>query len=126
MAETKETTKPVKEEPKRFKCKVFYINEDPENAKLPIIVHCVGHRKRQFYPGDEVVLHDYHISILRDAVDDTEIEVPDESGVYGASDPIKAAEKNFPGFIAKVNPMDNGITLIKRVPRYSIEMLGPA
>ncbi len=110
---------------RKFLCKVYRLNEEKENANFPISVGLIGKSrvKRVFDPGDEVVLFDYHIEILRNAVSENEIEIPSESAVYESKDPTRQAENNFPGYRARVNPEDGLLTLIKHIPKYSVEVI---
>lgn len=121
--EAKVVKRAEKEVSKRYECKVYRLNVERENAELPISVNVIGKKKREFTPGEKVVLHDYHIGVLRNAVDSTQIEVPSESGVYKSANPIAEAERNFPGFKAIRNSIDGTILLSKEVPLYSVEIL---
>lgn len=111
------------DEPKRFKCKVYRLNVEKENADLPISVNLVGRKKREFAPGEEVVLYDYHIGILRNAVNETELTIPAESGIYQHSNPMAKAEDAYPGFRASRSEVDGTIKLVRRIPMYSVEVL---
>lgn len=123
MAE--DTKKETKSE-KRFRCVVHRLNIDRENADLPISVDVIGKKKRVFYPGEEVVLHDYHIEVLDNAVDSTELELPAESGIYTSGNPLQQAMKNYPGFKAIRDEVDGSIKLFKNTKMYSVEKQGPA
>jgi len=105
-----------------FRVVVHRLNTEKENASLPISVHCVGLKKRVLNPGEETTLYGYHISILRDAVEEDEIEIPSESAVYQAEDPLRKAEENFPGFRATVREEDGTIIVHRRLPMYSVEI----
>ena len=124
MAE--ETKKEIKTD-KRYRCVVHRLNTDRENADLPISVDVVGKRKKRvFYPGEEVILHDYHIEVLNNAVDSTELELPPESGIYSSENPLEQARRNYPGFKAVYSDVDGSIRLYKNAKMYSVEKQGPA
>jgi hypothetical protein len=101
------------------------LNEERENASFPISVFVIGKKKKVFSPGTEVDLMDYHIEVLRNAVDETEIEIPQESGIYEAANPTRVAENNFPGFRASVSEVDGTITMRRSIPKYSVEIIKP-
>jgi hypothetical protein len=110
---------------KEYLCIVHRVNTEKENADFPIIVSLVGKKRRVVSPGEKARLFGYHILILRDSVNETEISVPSESAVYESKDPLKAAEQNFPGFRAIRNEDDGTITLLRHSPRYSVEVIRP-
>jgi hypothetical protein len=107
---------------RRFVCVVHRLNTEKENSDLPIGVNCVGYKRKYFNSGEEVVLYGYHINILRDAVEETELELPAESAIYEDSNPVAKAEINWPGFKARVREEDGAIMLYKRTPMYSVEV----
>ena len=107
----------------QFLCEVHRLNCERENADLPISVTVIGKKRRVFNPGDRVALYGYHIGVLRNAVEDTQIELPPESAIYEESNPIAKAEMNFPGFRARLNSEDGSITLVKRLPLYSVNIM---
>jgi hypothetical protein len=128
MTEETKTAKPevkkadVPNKPKRFLCKVHRLGTERENTDLVISVNVVGKKKKEFFPNQEVVLLDYHINVLRNAIISTQIELPTDSTVYSAKNPIAEAEKNWPGFKA-VYGGSGMIVMEKNTPLYSVEVL---
>lgn len=109
--------------PKEFMVRVYRLNEEKENADFPIAINVIGHKRRVITPGKEEKLLDYHIEVLRNAVNETVIEIPQESGIYEAANPVAVAESNYPGFKASVDQEDGSITITKRQPRFSVEVI---
>lgn len=110
---------------KLIKCRVYRANCDPDNKDQPISVTInTASSKRNFWPGEIVELSKSHIGVLKDSVEETKLQIPPESGVYASSDPIAVARNFYPTMTAVVNPTDNMITMISRVPNYIVEMVG--
>ncbi len=110
-------------DPATIKCMVHRLNCDESNAKIPITVNAVGRMngKKVFAPGEVVNLTQAQYNNLVDAVDEPEILIQEESGIYDSSDPMKAAQSRYPGFKIIKNPETGFITATKRDPHYSIE-----
>jgi len=127
MTATSSTSTPApKSDPmeREYRCVVHRLNTEKENADLPISVCLVGKKRKVFDPNKEVVLKGYLIDILRNAVEENDIEIPSESAIYEHSNPIAIAERNFPGFRATQNQEDGIIHLMKSTPMYSVEVRG--
>ena len=126
----KEEQKTVKEDPRnqRFYCKVYRLNSQGEDKNNPIPVNDLGdHRHGRAFaiPGQETILSKVQINILKDAVVYHNIKVPEDSGVYDAPDPLRAAEKQFPKFKAMYDRHSGKIVLVKKEPQFSVEVLKP-
>ena len=123
MAASQKKIDPLRGE--RIKVRVHRSNVDPDNKDLPIKVNDLGmppkEGKRMFAPGQIVELTRSQISILRDSVEETTIELPDGSGIYNAANPLKLAEDHFPGYTAQQSPTTGQILLTRRTPNYIIE-----
>ena len=103
------------------KVTVFWANADPANKNNPITVNCVGrYGKKVITPGVPVWLHERHIARLNDAVIETELQVPEGSGIYGAPDPVRAAENQNPGMKARQDPATGMVYLVRRTVQYVI------
>ena len=103
------------------KVTVYWANADPENKNNPITVNCVGrYGKKVIVPGVPIWLHERHIARLKDAVIETELQVPEGSGIYSASNPIAAAENQNPGMKARQDPATGVVYLVKRTVQYVI------
>jgi len=115
---------PKKEKPKLFKCRVFRSNCDPDNRDMPISItpNTISQRK-VFWPGEEVELNQMHINILKDSAEETRLPIPADSGIYASKDPIAVAKNFYPSMKAEINPMDNTICMISRVPNYIVELI---
>lgn len=112
----------TKPEVKLIKVRVFRSNVDPDNRDTPISVTLnTLNRKRIFWPGEEVELEKGHLNILKDSVEEVNILIPPESGIYASRDPIAVAKNFYPNMQARVNPTDNTITMTSRIPNYIIE-----
>jgi len=73
-------------------------------------------------PGVPVDLTDTQISLLKDNPIESEIPIPQNSGVYERPDGIQLAEHQmYPGHRAKVNPVTGEITMVKTTPLYAVE-----
>lgn len=100
---------------------VYWANADPDNRHIPIVVNCVGrHGKRVITPGVPVWLHERHLARLKDAVIETELQVPEGSGVYAAANPLATAEAQNPGMTARMDPATGLIYLVQRTVQYVI------
>lgn len=95
-----------------------------ENQNAPIVVTPGDiKRKKEFWPGQSVYLTDRHIAALRGAVIDSEIAIPDNSGIYEAANPQFEAQKRNPGYEAKVDVSTGSVYLKKSEPLYIVEIL---
>jgi len=109
---------------KLIKCRVHRSNCDPDNRDMPISVTVNSiSNKKVFWPGEEVLLTQAHINVLKDSVEENRILIPPESGIYASKDPIAVAKNFYPSMRAEVNPTDNTISMISRVPNYIIEKI---
>jgi len=108
---------------KLIKCSVHRSNCDPENRDMPISVTVnSSSNKKVFWPGEEVELSQAHINVLKDSVEEVRIPIPPESGVYSSKDPVAVAKNYYPSMKAVINPMDNTITMVSKVPNYIVEI----
>ena len=104
------------------KVRIYRSNVDPDNKDAQISVCANNPKDRKiFFPGQEVDLTPTEIGILRDAVEETQIFIPSNSGIYEAKDPEAVARNQWPGMQPKRDPITNLIVMIKRVPKYIIE-----
>lgn len=107
-----------------IKCRVTRTNIDPDNTDMPISVTVNDRRnKREFLPGQEVMLSRAHINVLRDSVEETRLFIPTDSGIYTSADPLGFARRQYPGMIAMEDPRTGQIMMVNRVPNYIIEEL---
>jgi hypothetical protein len=103
------------------KVTVYWANADPDNKSNPIVVNCVGkYGKKVIVPGVPVWLHERHIARLNDAVIETELQVPEGSGIYSVANPLRAAENQNPGMRARQDPATGLVYLVKRTVQYVI------
>lgn len=109
---------------KLIKCRVHRSNCDPDNRDMPIsiTVNTIS-KKKVFWPGEEVLLTKSHINVLKDSVEENRILIPPESGIYASKDPIAVARNFYPAMRPEVNPSDNTISMISRIPNYIIELV---
>lgn len=116
--------KATPKKPRLIKCRVHRSNCDPDNKDTPISVtpNAITNRK-VFWPGEEVSLTQSHIDILKNSVEEIRIQIPPESGIYAAKDPVAVAKNYYPAMTAEINPQDNTISMISRTPNYLIEFL---
>ena len=127
MAETATTEKttekkyPVKSSrDKTYKVKVY--RRDKLNETMPITVcHNDSHNKKEFMSGAEVELTQSEIDILKDARIEHRFDLPDNSGIYEASNPLFEAQKQNPGMEAKIDHRTGSIYLQKSEPIYIIQ-----
>jgi len=110
---------------KRVKVIVHRLNVDDDNKDLPITVNDLGDPNGRivFSPGKPVDLTEAQLNILRDSVEESEITVPEGSGMYETANPLKIAEDNFPGFTASRDRETGLIKLRRRVPNFMIEIV---
>ena len=109
----------------KFLCRVYRANCDEENRDLIIKVTANGpHERAVFKPGEDTELTETQINILKDAVLDSKIEIPFNSGIYSAKNPEVAAKNQYPDFQVTRNPYTNLITMTKHLPKYIVEHLG--
>lgn len=127
-AENNEGQDPAEEKPKApakgkktKKCRVYRLG-DNKHAPITVTVNDIRN-KREFMPGQEVELTQQHIEALRNARIDSEIPVPDESGVYQASNPLHEAQRQNPSHKAEVDIKTGSIVLRRSEPLYSVEVL---
>lgn len=106
------------------KCKVHHMDMDPENTGIPITV-CVNDpsKRKIFDPGSEVELSEVEISALRDAVTESQIVIPQNSGIYEARDQMAEARRQYPSMSVQRDKLSGMLVAIKRVPRFVIEVL---
>lgn len=109
--------------PDKIKCRIHRANCDPDNRDMPISVTVNNSSsKKVFWPGEEIELTQAHINVLKDSVEEVRISIPSESGIYASKDPVAVAKNQYPSMKAVVNPMNNMITMIRRIPNYVIEI----
>lgn len=111
-------------EKKLIKCRVHRSNCDPDNKDMPISVtpNSISNRKI-FWPGEEVELTQSHINILKDSVEEVRLPIPLESGIYASKDPVAVAKNFYPAMTPEIDPMNNMITMVSRIPNYIIETI---
>lgn len=116
---TKKNENPVK----IIKCKVHRTNTDPDNKDIPIVVNAVGSAigRKVFAPGQIVDLNPTQIDILQNAIEEHEIPIADDSGIYESANPKRLAEQYYPGYSARIDTITGQITMVKRIPNYIIE-----
>jgi hypothetical protein len=108
---------------KMVKCRVYRSNVDPDNRDMPIsvTVNSIANKKT-FWPGEEVLLSEAHINVLKDSVEESRIHIPAESGIYASKDPVAVARNFYPSMKAEVDPVDNTISMVSRVPNFLVEI----
>ena len=125
----------VEEEPKEpvkplvcnIKCRVTRTNIDPDNANLKITATVNDRKnKREFYPGQEVMLSRGHIDVLKNSVEETRFHIPGDSGIYESRDPLAMARNQYPSMTASIDPLTGQIIMTRRVPNYIVEELSGA
>lgn len=108
---------------KMVKCRVYRSNVDPDNRDMPISVTVNSiSNKKTFWPGEEVLLSEAHINVLKDSVEESRIHIPAESGIYASKDPVAVARNFYPSMKAEVDPVDNTISMVSRVPNFLVEI----
>lgn len=117
-----EIKEPVKPLVCDIKCRVTRTNIDPDNANM-VITTTVNHRKnkREFLPGQEVLLSRAHVDVLRRSVEETKLYIQEDSGIYESRDPMAMARSQYPGMIAEICPLTGQIAMVRRVPNYIVE-----
>lgn len=108
---------------RRLKVIVHRLNVDDDNKDLPITINDLGDPNGRivFSPGKPVELTQAQLNILKDSVEENEIVVPEGSGIYETSNPVQAAETNYPGFRATLDRETGQIILRRRTPNFMIE-----
>ncbi len=107
--------------------RVYRSNVDPDNKDIPISINAnTPAGKKQFAPGQEVELTATQISILKNAVEETMIQIPLESGIYTSNDPQSLAKNLYPSMTPQVNLATGEITMIDRSPNFIIESVSMA
>ena len=109
---------------KTTKVRVHRANVATENKNMiiSVTVNESSSRKR-FQPGEEVALTDLQINGLRSAVEENQLPLPADSGIYLAADPLALARKSYPGMNAMRDSVTGGIIMTSRIPNYIIETL---
>lgn len=108
-----------------IKCRVTRTNIDPDNTTLPITVILNDRKnKREFSPGQEVMLSRGDIDLLKNCVEETRLYIPLDSGIYEARDPLAMATSQYPDMIAEKDQLTGEIVMTRRIPNYIIEELG--
>jgi len=112
----------------KVKCRVNRLNVHPENADLPIIVNILadkskGGGRRVFNPGQVVELTRAQIESLRNAVEETDFPLSDQSGIHESKDPLQMAKNLYPGLKPIRNPETGEIRMIRNRRNYSVEIL---
>jgi len=102
-------------------CKVHRRGEN-QNAPITVTPGDIK-RKKEFWPGQSVYLTEKHIAVLRSAVIDSEIPIPDNSGIYESGNPQLEAQRRNPGYEAKVDISTGSVYLKKTEPLYIVEIL---
>ena len=102
-------------------CKVYRRGEN-QNAPVTVTPGDIK-LKKEFFPGQPVYLTDKHIAVLRDACIDSEISIPDNSGIYESANPQFEAQKRNPGYEARVDIQTGSVYLRKKEPLYIVEIL---
>ena len=106
------------------KCRVTRTNIDPDNANVPISVTVNDRKnKREFPPGQIVELSQSHINVLRDAVEETRLVIPMDSGIYQAAEPLALARNQYPDMMPTHDPMTGEIVCTRRMANYIVEIL---
>ena len=117
-------TKPAEKRVKSFKCVVLRHNIDPENANLPVIVTANNFSNRkQFTPGTEVILTETEIDILKNSVEEDQIQIMPDSGIYKSRDPLALASELYAGFQPVRDPNSGQINMIRNVANYSVHVI---
>jgi len=110
-----------------YRVRVTRTNTDPDNAGAPVSVTVNDRKhKRIFNPGAEVMLSKSHVDVLRASTEETRLEIPPDSGIYQASDPLTVARNQFPEMNPEWDRVSGLITMVSRRPNYIVEVLeGP-
>jgi hypothetical protein len=101
---------------------IHRLNCDPANQYDPFPLNIVGVFPRTVItPGQPIKLHPDQIQAIKDEVIETEIEIPESSGVYESENPLRLAEQHYPGFSARLNEMSGVITVTQKTPLFAVE-----
>jgi len=99
-------------------------NVDPDNRDLPISITVNSiNNKRMFWPGEEVELNESQIGVLKDSVEEVELEIPDESGIYESQNPVALVKSYYPSMRARRDPVTGRIVMTQRTPNYILELV---
>lgn len=112
----------------RFYVKVHPLQAEGSERGNAIPVNDLGdpaHGRAVCYPNKKGVLSLTQINILRESVERFSLQIPDDSGIHEEANPIKMAEKQYPGFTAQVDKVTQQLIVFKDKPRFSVEILGP-
>jgi len=120
----KETAPMEEVKTQKFVCKVYHMDMDQENRDVPISV-CVNSalNRKKFLPGEEVVLTESEIQVLRNAIINTQIVIPGNSGIYEARDPVREAKKHYKDMEIVRDRRSGQILAIKNNPRFLVEII---
>jgi len=99
-------------------------NVDPDNRDLPISITVNSiNNKKMFWPGEEVDLNASQIGVLKDSVEEIELEIPDESGIYESKNPVALAKSYYPNMRATRSSVTGRIVMTQRIPNYYFEQV---
>lgn len=108
-----------------IKCRVYRSNVDPDNKDMPISVTVNNiSNKKIFWPGEEVLLSQAHIDVLKNSIDSVRIPIPAESGIYSSANPEAVARNFYPSMMVERNRIDNTIIMTSKTPNFIIETIG--
>lgn len=111
-----------------FRVVVNHLLAEGKERDNPIPVNDLGdlaHGRAVCWPNRETILSQVQINILNDAVERYTVEVPEGSGIYEETNPLVAAQGQFPGYKATWNYNTNQIVLHKERPRFAVNVVGP-
>ncbi len=125
MADDKAKEAPQKTrhaDPATIKCRVHRTNCAQTNEMIPITVNAVGrvNGKKVFVPKSLVTLTQAQVNNLKDAREDIEILLAEDSAVYQNANPVQAAQALYPGYRIIKDPVTGFITAVKEVPNYIV------
>ena len=110
---------------RKFKIRLYHSNMDPLNKNLPVDVGANSPmNKSRIIPGQESTVSESQLNTLNVAVEDTQINIPADSGIYEARDPEALAQLQYEDMIPVRDKLTNLITMVKRTPNFIIQVLG--
>lgn len=107
---------------------VHHLDMEGAAKDSPIPVNDLGdhaHGKAICFPGKETILSAVQVNILKDAIEPIMVSVPEGSGIYAEANPLRAAEAQFPLFVASRDRATGLIKLTRHKERFSVNVLGP-
>jgi len=119
-----------REDPRKqlFRVKVNHLLAEGKSRDNPIPVNDLGdqaHGRAVCYPNQPAILSQVQINILKQAVEKSRVVMAEDSGIFETANPLKAAEKQNPGFKAVNDKTTGHIILERNRPRFSVEIIGP-